>query len=874
MTTTIKVPIGANELIIETGKLAKQADGAVTVRFGDTVVLTTAVAAAKPKEGQDFFPLTVDYREKSSAAGRFPGGYFKREGRPTEKEILTSRMTDRPLRALFPRGFFNDTQIIGILFSADGENDPDILMMNGASAALAISDIPFEGPIGAVRVGMVNGEFIANPTHAQIRESALDLIYVGTDDKLMMIEGASKEIDEATMLRAIDFAHENVRNIIAGIRELVSKVGKPKRALVLDAPDAALVSKARAFLADKLVPALMTQGKMERSAKLAVLQDELQAALTAVHPNVTKAQVKQCFEDAEEEAVRRQILDHGKRIDGRGPKDLRKISCEVGVLPRTHGTALFSRGETQALVITTLGSQSDAQEFDAWTGGPTEKHFLLHYNFPPFSVGETGRTGAPGRREIGHGALAERSIQQVMPTKAENWPYVVRCTSEIMESNGSTSMATVCGATLSLLDAGVPLKAPVAGISIGLVSEPDGSRAELITDIMGTEDFFGDMDFKVAGTRNGITGFQTDLKIKGLSFDLVKGAFEQARVTRLQILDLMAQAIAEPRAEFSKYAPRIEVIKIAPDKIGKLIGPGGKTINKIVAETGVQIDIEDDGTVNIFSNDGAAMARAKEIVSGITGEFEIGKIYRGTVVTIKEFGAFVEVFPGSDGLVHISELADRRVERTEDVVKLGDVIDVKCIGIDDKGRVKLSRKAAMAEKDAIARGEPIPAIEPSQPSEQGGREPREQREPRPRREDRFERGDRGDRGERRDRGDRGGRDERRDERRDDRGERNDRGGYRPVELRGDDEPPVEKPPVDIGRVVHGKVVSLKEYGAFVEIQPGVEGLVHISEWAEYRVRRMEDVTGVGDEVWVKIIGVDERGRVKLSRKAALSQGVS
>jgi polyribonucleotide nucleotidyltransferase len=870
MKTTTQIPLGANSLIIETGHLAKQADGAVLVQYGETVVLATAVAAATPKEGQDFFPLTVDYREKSSAAGKFPGGYFKREGRPTEKEILTARMTDRPLRPLFPKGFFNDTQIIGILLSADGENDPDVLMINGASAALAISDIPFEGPVGAVRVGMINGEFIVNPTHPQIRESALDLIYVGTDEKLMMIEGSAQEVSEDAMMSAIEFAHGHVRKIIAGIRELQAKVGKPKRALKLDAPEPAVVKKARAFLADRLVPALMTQGKMERSAKLGALEAELKTALTAEFPNVTDAQVTQCFEDAEEEAIRRQILDHGKRIDGRGPKDLRNISCEVGVLPRTHGSALFSRGETQALVITTLGSQSDAQEFDAWTGGPTEKTFLLHYNFPPFSVGETGRTGAPGRREIGHGALAERSILQVMPRKKEdNWPYVVRCTSEIMESNGSTSMATVCGATLSLLDAGVPLKAPVAGISIGLVSEPDGSRAELITDIMGTEDFFGDMDFKVAGTREGITGFQTDLKIRGLSFDLARGAFQQAREARNQILDIMAQTLPQHREQFSKYAPRIEVLKIDPDKIGKLIGPGGKTINKIVAETGVQIDIEDDGTVNIFSNNGDAMARAKEIVEGITGEFEIGKIYRGTVVTIKEFGAFVEVFPGADGLVHISELADRRVERTEDVVKLGDVIDVKCIGIDDKGRVKLSRKAAMAEKDAIARGEPIPPFEPSQPSEP--------RESRPRREDRFERGDRRDRGDRGERGGRGGRDDRRDNRdnRDHRGEREERGGYKPVELRGEEEQqPVERPDVEIGKVVRGKVVSLKDYGAFVEIQPGVEGLVHISEWAEYRVRRMEDVTGVGDEVWVKIIGVDERGRVKLSRKAALSQGVS
>jgi polyribonucleotide nucleotidyltransferase len=721
-------------------------------------------------------------------------------------------------------------------------------MINGASAALAISDIPFDGPVGAVRVGLVNGEFVANPTHAQIRESLLDLIYVGTDDKMMMIEGSAKELGEQTMMRAIEFAHQNVRAIIAGLRELTSKAGKPKRALVLDAPDAAVVAKARAFLADKLLPALMTPGKLEREAKLAALQSQLQEALAAEHPTLTAAQLKQCFEQAQEEAMRRQLLDHGRRIDGRGATDLRAITCEVGVLPRTHGSALFSRGETQALVITTLGSQSDAQEFDAWTGGPTEKYFLLHYNFPPFSVGETGRTGAPGRREIGHGALAERSILPVMPQKAaDHWPYVVRCTSEIMESNGSTSMATVCGATLSLLDAGVPLKAPVAGISIGLVSEPDGSRAELLTDIMGMEDFFGDMDFKVAGTRQGITGFQTDLKIRGLNFDLVHRAFEQARQARLKILDIMAQAIAAPRAELSRYAPRIEVLKIDPDKIGKLIGPGGKTINKIVAETGVQIDIEDNGTVNLFSNNSAAMARAKEIVEGICGEFEIGKIYRGTVVTIKEFGAFVEVFPGQDGLVHISELADRRVERTEDVVKLGDVIDVKCIGIDERGRIKLSRKAAMAEKDAAHAGGQIrPTDEPKEPPPA-----REPHEPRPPRQQQLERGERGGRAE-----------------------RSERGGFKPVEFKSADEELAAPPPVEVGKIVRGRVVSLKDYGAFIEVQPGIEGLVHISEWADYRVRRMEDVTRVGDETWVKIIGVDERGRVKLSRKAALSQGIS
>jgi polyribonucleotide nucleotidyltransferase len=811
MTTTIKTPIGGNELIIETGKLAKQADGAVTVRYGETVVLVSAVGAAQPKEGQDFFPLTVDYREKSSAAGKFPGGYFKREGRPTEKEILTARMTDRPLRPLFPKGFFNEVQIIGILLSADGENDPDMLMINGASAALTVSDIPFDGPVGAVRVAMVGDQFIVNPTHPQIRESKLDLVYVGTDDKLMMIEGSAHELDEATMQRAIEFAHENVRKIIAAQRELAAKAGRPKRALKLEVVDPAVIKKARAFLGDKIVPALMTPAKLEREKKLNTLQEDLLAHLHAEHANINPLHVTQCFEDAQEEAIRRQILDHGKRMDGRGPADIRPISGEVGVLPRTHGSAIFSRGETQALVLTTLGSQSDVQELDAWTGGPPEKTFILHYNFPPFSVGETGRTSGPGRREIGHGALAERSVLQVMPKKeADGWPYVVRVTAEIMESNGSTSMATVCGATLSLLDAGVPLKAPVAGISIGLVSEPDGSRTELLTDIIGAEDGFGDMDFKVAGTRKGITGFQTDLKIHGLSFELVRGAFERARDARLKILDIMAQTLAAPRPEFSKYAPRIVVLKIDPDKIGKVIGPGGKVINKIVAETGVQIDIEDDGSVNIFSSNAEAMNRAKEMIEGLVAEIEVGKTYRGTVVTIKEFGAFVEVLPGQDGLVHISELADRRVERTEDVVKIGDEVWVKCIGIDDKGRVKLSRKAAMAEKDA-APGAGAPTAPSERPAERQAAPP-----PAPK-------------------------------------------------------PEIKLPPgIEMNKIYRGKVSAIKDSGAVVDLLPGVDGFVHISELADFRVRRVEDIAQVGDDIWVKVINLDDKGRLKLSRKAALA----
>jgi polyribonucleotide nucleotidyltransferase len=701
MHQTVRAPIGDKDLIIETGKLAKQADGAVTVQYGETVVIVTAVASGSTRDELDFFPLTVDYREKAAAAGKFPGGYFKREGRPTEKEILTCRMIDRPCRPLFPEGFYNDTQIIAILLSADTENDPDMLVINGASAALTISDIPWAGPIGAVRVARVNGQFIANPTHEQRKDSDLDLVYAGSEKELVMIEGTGLEVSEADMMKAIEFAHAEVKKIIAAIRELTQKAGKPKRNVKLYTVRPEVLAAARDVVGSEVLKAILIPMKLERQAAVDALKEKMTTALKQKFADITDFEIREAFHKVESESIRTSVLRNKKRSDGRGAKDIRPIHGEVGLLPRVHGSAIFQRGETQALVFTTLGSKSDTQDMDAWTGGPTEKKFILHYNFPPFSVGETGRTSGPGRREIGHGALAERSVAPMIPDE-QDFPYTIRVTSEIMESNGSTSMASVCGATLSLMDAGVPLKAPVAGISIGLFTDEKTGEALTVTDILGSEDHYGDMDFKVAGTSKGITGFQTDLKIHGLTHDLTRQAFEQAHEARLFILDRMAEAIKSPRTELSKYAPRITTLRINPEKIGAVIGPQGKVIKGIVEATGCQIDIEDDGAVHIFSTDAEGAKRAVEQIQAITAEVEVGRIYHGKVVGIKEFGAFVEILPDRDGLLHISEIADRRINRVEDVLKLGDEIDVKVLGIDDRGRVKLSRKAALAEKDAAA----------------------------------------------------------------------------------------------------------------------------------------------------------------------------
>jgi polyribonucleotide nucleotidyltransferase len=711
MQQKVTAQIGVTQVSIETGKIARLADGAVVVSCGDTMVMVSAVSATIIKEGQDFFPLTVDYREKAAAAGKFPGGYFKREGRPTEKETLTSRMIDRPLRPLFPHGYFYDTQVISLLLSADGENDPDILALNGASAALCVSDIPFAGPIGAVRVGRINGQFVANPTHTERERSDLDLIYVGTENDVIMIEGAAQEVPEADFVKALEFAHGPAREMIRIQKELAARVGKPKREMPLLQVNEDLLEIAYRVAGDRIEAALYTEGKVGRAKAIDALREEVKASILEKHPEADKFAIAQAFDYVQKKAFRKSILEKQKRMDGRSYQDLRPISCEVGVLPRAHGSAIFQRGETQALAIATLAPIEEAQMIDAYGGGEQSKRFILHYNFPPFSVGETGRTGGASRREIGHGALAERSLEPIVPGE-NDFRYAIRISSEIMESNGSTSMASVCGGMLSLMDAGVPIKGMVAGISVGLVTEHGEDRQlkryELLTDIIGSEDHFGDMDFKLCGTDNGVTGFQLDLKLPGVSHKIMAEAIQRAKEARTKILEIMRRSLDKPRSELSKYAPRIETIKINPEKIGALIGPGGKTIKGIVAETGAEINIEDDGSVHIYATSGESMARAKEIIGGMTREIEIGQTYQGRVVSVKEFGAFVEVFPGRDGLVHISELADFRVKRTEDVAKVGDMIWVKCIGIDDKGRVKLSRKAALKERAEAETGQPTP----------------------------------------------------------------------------------------------------------------------------------------------------------------------
>ena len=695
--------MGDKQITIESGKLAKQADGSVTVQLGETIVMVAAVAASKAKPGQEFFPLTVDYREKAAAAGKFPGGYFKREGRPTEKEILTSRLTDRPIRPLFPKGWFNEVQVQSILLSADGENDSDILSIIGASASLAVSDIPWDGPLGALRIGRIGGKFVANPTHAEQAESDLDLIYVGNTADVVMFEGAAKEISEADFIAALKFGHDCCQPLILAQKELAARGGKKKRDITVSIVPEDILAEAKRLAGERMVPALLTHKKLEREQAVKALTDEVAAKLVEKFggEKVTESVLREAFYYIQKETVRGLIMDEDKRLDGRGYDDIRPIICEAGILPRAHGSALFSRGETQAVTLVTLGTTEDAQEFDSYTGGETQKKFILHYNFPNYSVGETGRISGPGRREIGHGALAERSIEPMLPL--DTYPYAIRVTSEIMESNGSSSMATVCGGTLALLDAGVPMIRPVAGISIGICAEHDDKDKigsyKLLTDIIGWEDAFCDMDCKIAGTEKGITGFQLDLKLRGLPHSIMAEALEKARKSRLTILGIMAQTLPEPRKEMSKYAPRIVQVKINPEKIGALIGPGGKNIKRLVEESGCEINIEDDGTVNIYSISEEGMKIARGAIEGMTAEAEIGKLYRGKVVTIKEFGAFVEFLPGKDGLVHISELANFRVKATEDIVKMGDEVWVKCLGVDEKGRVRLSRKAAMEDRE-------------------------------------------------------------------------------------------------------------------------------------------------------------------------------
>lgn len=692
---SVQVTVGDKLLTIETGLYARQANGAVTVRQGDTILLSTATASGAPREGIDYFPLQVEYRERFSAAGKFPGGFFKREGRPSEKEILTARFTDRPIRPLFAEGYRNDVQIVNTLLSADGQNDCDILSITAASAALMMSELPFMGPIAGVRVGRVDGRFVANPTIAESEASDLDLIYAGTNDMPIMIEGSGDEVQEADLIAAMQFAHAECRKLVAAQLELRRKAGLPEKKITEPAADRTLIDAARVIAGADLKQAYLISGKLARREAVGKCSASLKAHLLEKFPTMTAEQFRAMFDELGIETVRRNVLEDGKRIDGRDFNSLRPLAAKVNLLPRVHGSAFFGRGETEALGTVTLGTSRDAQDMDAIAGGATSKSFMLHYNFPPYSVGETGRMGNPGRREIGHGALAERSLERVMP---KDYPYTVRLVSDIMGSNGSSSMASICVGTLAMMDAGIPICKPVAGISCGLFT--GANKTAVVLDILGDEDHCGDMDFKVAGTRDGITGFQLDLKIRGLPWAVVDQAFAKCRLGRLQILDFMQSVIAAPRSEMSEFAPRIETLTIPADKIGELIGPGGKNIRRITEISGAQIDIEEDGTVKVFSNTAEGLKIAVREINMISAEAEEGTIYNGTVVGITKFGCFVEIFPGRDGLVHISELSDSHVRTVEDVCKVGDQMWVKCIGVDEKGRVKLSRRQAMAEKDA------------------------------------------------------------------------------------------------------------------------------------------------------------------------------
>ena len=700
---SVECNVGTNPITIETGKMARLADGAVVVRSGDTVVLVTVVSATKVKEGQTFFPLSVEYKEKAAAAGMFPGGYFKREGRPTEKEILTCRMTDRPLRPMFPKGYFYDTQVITLLLSADGENEPDILSINGASAACVVSDLPFAEPVGAVRVGRIDGQFVINPTNSQREHSQLDLVFAGTKDQVIMIEGSANELPEEDFIAALRVAQENVKVICEKQEELRAVCGKEKRAYELCLAKPELLEIGYEIAGDRIEEAIYAPSKVERQKKVGALRDEVEAAIKERHPEATDFDVEQVFEYIQKKAFRISIMEKDKRADGRALKQLRPLTAEVNVLPPVvHGSAMFARGETMSLCLATLAPMEERQYMDNYTGSVNEKRFILHYNFPPFSVGDTGRFGGQNRRAIGHGALAERSIAPVVPGEQE-FPYAIRVSSEIMESNGSTSMASVCAGTMSLLAAGVPLKRPVAGISVGLVTEQNDQHEitsyKTLLDIIGSEDFYGDMDFKLCGTSEGVTGYQLDLKLPGIPLSILEEAIHVAKAGRTDVLKVMNEAIAAP-AQMSPNAPRIETTKIPADRIGELIGPGGKNIKAIQAESGADINIEEDGTVHIYAAKQEGLDRALELVTRMFKTIEIGELYTGKIVSTTTFGAFMEVLPGKDGLIHISELAEGRTAKTEDVVSVGDVVTAKCIGIDDKGRVKMSIRAALRDAKA------------------------------------------------------------------------------------------------------------------------------------------------------------------------------
>src|SRR5437870_4080564 len=686
----VQIEFHGRTLTIETGRMAKQAGGAALVQLGESVVLVTATALTTAREGIDFFPLTCDYQEKTFAAGKIPGGFFKREGRPAEKEIITSRLIDRPVRPLFPKGFNCETQIIATVLSHDKENDPDVLSLVGASTALVLSDVPWSGPIAAVRVGRNAGRFLINPTMSELVESDLNLIVAGSRDAIVMVEGGANMLPEQVVLEALFAAHEGLQPLIALQEELQRLVGKPKRAFAAPKLDADLEQQVRQIGLPKLRAGLANPVKQERYAALDVAREEVVNALANGSPERVK-EVATLFDRLKKDVVRETIVHERRRIDGRGPGDVRPITCEVEVLPRTHGSALFTRGETQALVVTTLGTSSDEQKIDALIG-ETYKKFMLHYNFPPFSTGEVKFLRSPGRREIGHGALAERALAPVLPTE-EEFPYTIRIVSEVLESNGSSSMATVCGGSLSLMAAGVPVKAAVAGVAMGLIKE--GEEVRVLSDILGDEDHLGDMDFKVAGTEQGVTAVQMDIKMAGVTRAIMQEALDQARAARLHILGVMNQTLARPHSELSMHAPRIITLHIKPDRIRDLIGPGGKVIRGITEETGAKIDVEDDGTVYVASADGASMQRAIDKIRAVTAEAEVGKVYRGTVRKIVDFGAFVEILPGTDGLVHISQLSHERVRKVSDVLKEGDVIDVKVLEVDRSGKIRLSRKETL-----------------------------------------------------------------------------------------------------------------------------------------------------------------------------------
>jgi polyribonucleotide nucleotidyltransferase len=680
---------GDHTVIIETGELARQADGAVLVTMSETVVLVTAVGLKKPTPGRDFFPLTVNYQEKTYAAGRIPGGFFKREGRPTEKETLTSRLIDRPIRPLFPEGFINDVQVVASVLSVNSEVDPDIASLIGASAALAISGMPFLGPIGAARVGYLDGKYILNPTATQLAGSKLDLVVAGTQEGVLMVESEADGLNEEVMLGAVMFGHEQMQVAINAINELAAEAGKPKWSWVAPEPNSALKEAVSALAEKDLAAAYALTEKQQRHARIGEIKTATLDALTAGEtPKFTAEQVGGEFFNLEYRLVRQRILDGYPRIDGRDTKTVRGINIRTGVLARTHGSALFTRGETQALVVTTLGTGRDAQVIDGLTGERKEP-FMLHYNFPPFSVGETGMMGSPKRREIGHGNLAKRGVKAVMPG-VEKFPYVIRVVSEILESNGSSSMASVCGTSLALMDAGVPIKAPVAGVAMGLVKE--GARFQVLTDILGDEDHLGDMDFKVAGTKDGITALQMDIKITSITREIMKVALDQARDGRLHILGEMNKVLSKPRETMSEWAPTIITIKIDPEKIREVIGKGGAVIRQITEETGTSIDIENDGTVKIASVQGAAGREAQRRIELITADIEVGRVYEGKVARLMDFGAFVTILPGRDGLVHISQISEERVERVGDKLKEGDVVRVKVLEVDRQGRVRLSMR--------------------------------------------------------------------------------------------------------------------------------------------------------------------------------------